>query len=248
MNSEGIFGKAGTLSVTLRAGDDGTTVKPDSIVSLRLYSDKPTQSQQTDHNNSSSEALQYITSWTDGTSNNEKLVNYAAISDPDPDLLTGHDVYYWILSYKLEDGGATLYTEIPFIIHRVEANTSVINVTSEDVYEVESSLEKLFNTKVNKKIKLASDLVERRIIGMGYDLKRVKLEDIALLVRYKATILCCSDLQKSFGDEWREKAKELHMDLSSMWKTFKFTYDEHKDGVSSPGESVVSSASVFTYA
>lgn len=234
--SNAVFAKAGTFKFTPTVGDEAEAIEPYELVTARLYADSPTDAQRADTGNTSpGDALQSITSWTTGDSAAERLIAYAAISDPDP-TDTGHEIYYWVISYRLEASGTIINDVEPVVVQRVEGVQSGFDVHPDDVYAIEGKLKPLLDAKMPTKISIAETLVRKKLRGMGFDLQRLELEDAKQLVVFKALVISCRGLSNEPGDEWWMKKEDYDGDYKDLLDALPLGYDLDDDGDKEPGE------------
>jgi hypothetical protein len=236
--SEAVFEQSFSFSFTPTKGDTAESLAADSIVSARIYASPPTDAQRDDENNTSpGDALQSKTSWSSGTDTNEQVISFDAISDPDPDSAKKREIYYAVISYKLTSGGNTINDIEPFIIWRPEGVVSRFNVTTVEIFALESKLENLFTTsEINSKIDLSERLVKQDLLGKGFDIQRLRMTDGKDLVRFMATSLLCLDASNDPDDEWMMKSEKYEKRYQNGLITIPLGYDTDDDGDIEPGE------------
>lgn len=239
------FGSAIAFSFTAGEGEQA----PDSIVSARLYADVPTQAQIDDEADALGDAVERVTSWSSGTSTNEKVISFAAVDDPDPSDSDDIETYYVVVNFKWDSGGSTVVTRpAGILLRRTTVLTSRFGVVAADVYAVEAKIEALKGDSwTTTKITLAekeviADLQDRI---EGFELHRLALSDASELVRFKATELACNDISAETGDRWDTNAKEHAEKYEKRFRTLKARYDYDADGVQEETETTTFGVASF---
>ena len=231
-----LFNQAGTLSYTATVGHDAQPVEPYAIVSARLYREAPTDAQRDDSSNALAEALQSITSWTPGRSTFEKLIAYAAVTDLEPTSNEDYEILYWVISYRLENGGAVINDIEPTVFWRAEGIQGRFDVSKRDLIAVEGKLENLISAMtLASKITLADRLVRQDLRSKSLDVEKLALTDAKDLVVYRALVLCCMDLSKEREDSWATKAMHYEEFYKTLRDGIAIGYDRDDDGDIEPG-------------
>lgn len=235
--SDAVFEQAWTFSYTVTKGLDADTVAPDSLVSARIYADYPTAAQIADTGDTApGDAIQSIESWSEGTAENEKLITFAAIEDPEPTSSNKWESYYVVISYKLTSGGNTI-NDVEFLtVHRAEGITARFGVVAADIYAIESKLQTVFSDKIAAKIALAEVLVAKDLRGDGYDMQRLLHSSVKELIQYRAAQLACNDLSFESGDVWENKSMAHDREYDTLKKDLPIAYDADDDDDIEPGE------------
>lgn len=232
-----VFNKAGNLSFTVTSGHDASPVTPYAIVSARLYTDAPSDAQREDSAYALADALQHVTSWSTGRNDAEKLIAYTAIEDTDPTSAEDFEILYWVVSYRLENGGEIINDVEPFTVWRTEAVQARFDVTKRDLIAVEGKLENLVGAMtLADKIALAERLVVQDLRSKSLDVTRLDQGDAKDLVRYRALVLCCTDLSKEPNDSWMAKATRYEKYYETLRDGLALGYDGDDDGDIEPGE------------
>lgn len=237
--AQGVFGKAGTISFSATLGPRGEVLAPDSLVSFSIYADAPTNAQINDDANALADAEQFsVVAWTSGTSDNEKIIAYDAISDPEPLSTIKWERYYVVVRYTLESGGDTIRDVEPLILHRAEGVSSRFGVVAADLDALERKIDDLLTSaQITAKIDLSERLVKQALRSKGMDIRRLEWSDAKDLVRYLACSLCCKDLSNDPGDEWHDKADYYMERYDTFLTDLQLGYDADDDGAIVPGES-----------
>lgn len=233
--SEAVFEQSFEVSFTPLAGDESLT--PASLVSARLYSSNPDTAQRADSSNALAQAVQSVTTWEDGREVNEKLITFAAVTDPDPTSTEKYEIYYMVYSYRLTSGGTIINDVEPIVIWRADAVTSRYDVSNSDLLAVESKLEELLNARqLENKTLLAETLVDIDLKAKGIEKPRLKQSTARDLVRYRAVTLCCDDLSNDTNDVWAAKRERHAETYKALLENTQLGYDSDDDGVSEPTE------------
>lgn len=238
MSNEAVFGQSGSFVFAPRVGSDSRPLLPDSLVSFRLYRNAPTQAQIADDDNSDpGDAIESVTSWTDGDDVGEKNISYSAIVDPEPTSSNRYEVYHSVTSYKLESGGPTINDHEPFIVWKPESVGEGFDVHISDLEAIES---KIGVFKEDSHIQLVIDtstrLVKQMLRSEGYDLYKLDQKTAKDFVIYRALSIVCSDLSAEPNDTWAEKARNHYQTLEMLRKSVSVGFDVSGDGIAEPTE------------
>lgn len=244
-NSEGRFECIDVLSYTATIGDLAASHSIAALVSARLYDESPTDAERADTSNALGTALQSVTTWATGTSTNEKLITYAAVTDPTPLSTDDYEIYYWVVSFRWSAAGTVINDVVPWLIWRSRGVLSRWGVVAASCYAIEEKLEDLASATIGTKITLAERLVEQDLIALGYDIRRVDRSDGMDLVRYRATSLACQGLANAANDIWDKKAALHKENYDTLLKSLKLGYDLNEDGAIEPNEKLQRSVVMF---
>lgn len=203
-----VFGKTISFRYFPLAGDEDMTLH--SLSSARLYADEPSDAQRA---NTASGHLQEVTSWTltnpEGSGPAYYLITFAALEDPDVNSSEEYELYFVALNFKAESTGPVVQDDEQLQIWRIDGLTSKIDVTAQDVIEIESRLEPyLGQLAIEAKIDLAIEDVLSRLEGRGYAKRRlVNLYKLRLAVKMLACAFCCFDLAGEGNQFWADKGE-----------------------------------------
>lgn len=223
-----LFEKAMAVSFTAQAG--GEAVTPYALVSARLYSDAPSDTQKVD--DAGAGAVEKVESWTDGNSTSEKVVTFSGIEDPESTSSSRYRVYYVAVGYTLENGGNTVYDVLPIMVWRIKAIGARYGVAVSDVTGRQSKLSAYNDGSfIESMIADAEDEIEADITIEGYRIEDVDQSDLFLLVLLKTIELASRDKTNEPGDRWAESA-EFHAErYAKRLKTIRIKHDQDGDGL-----------------
>ena len=209
-----VFGKASLVSFTA-TDRRGKTLAPHSLVSARIYSYKPSDSEVVDDSNTLATAVVVNSAtWQNGYNLNEKLIPFPAIADP-LEATRGErerQEYWVVVSYRLESGGQIQYDTKSLWVERATGIYSRYNIIKEDLFKIDSAFKNYDSTdgfSIADKIELAEVYVNIDIESKGVRLENIRQEDGAELVRVKAAILAYADLTNQTNDVWERKLSRL---------------------------------------
>lgn len=238
MSNEAVFGKAGTFTFAPRIGQHTDPLTPASLVSFRLYASTPTAAQIADTDNTSpGDAIEAVTTWTDGDDTGEKFIAYSALSDSDPTSTNRYEVYHTVTSYRLEAGADIINDHEPIVVWRAESIGEGFDVHISDLEAVESKIGYFKNeAQIETVIEVADRLIKQMLKADGFDLYKLDQKTAKDFVIYRALSILCSDLSAEPNDTWADKARRHYETLEMLRKSIAIGYDSDGDGVAEPTE------------
>lgn len=229
-----VFGKSIEFKFIPLAGN--TPVRVDSIVSARLYSSAPSETQKLDAALGSTGHIgARVTDWID-RGDYEKEIVFPALTDATPFSGAEYETYYVSINFKYESTGPESYTTEQIIVYRPNAVTSRIAVDPTEVTEIDETLGKhRTDGQIKTAINAARDAVIARYYAMG--LEQRKMFDLTRLnrtVAYLAAARLCIGLYTDRAPHWLEKYKEYKGEFEALFESTPVAYDRSGTGSVSP--------------
>ncbi len=235
-----------SMSVSFTAQAGGETVALNSLVSARLYSERPTLAQKVD--DAGTGAIEKVESWTNGNSTNEKLIAFSGVDDPEPNSNSDFKIYYLAVGFKLEADETTIYKVLPIYIWRIKPIGSRYGVSATDVIGRQSKLSSYNDgSYLESMINDAEEEIETDLAIEGYQVEDVDLSDLHLLVLLKAIELAARDKTNDPNDTWADKAKFYAGRYGKRLKTIRIKHDQDGDGLPEENEATAIRTSVSTF-
>lgn len=177
-----VFGKAISYIFTPLA--NGEPVKVDSLVSARIYSDAPTETQ-IETTTAGQGELDHITTWA-SEGNFAYKISFAALTDDDEHSSASYETFHVVVSFKYDATGETKWAKEVIHVYRPDAWQSRISATYVDVYDVDHTFELLQTPgEVEARIKVARETVVLDLEAKGYERSRLfNLEKLNRAVVY----------------------------------------------------------------
>lgn len=211
------------------------------LVSARIFSDEPTETQQ--DTPATLGFIQAVTTWTN-LNPNEYQILFDDIADPDPHSYEEYETYFVTVNYRLESGGATIFTTEQIFIWRADGLTSRISVTPDDIYAHESKIEDLAPSPVwvQNKITAAIQAIDDKLAASQGVKKRFTFNREALnrVVTLLAVALCCRDLAGEGNQFWWEKYREYKAEHETALAVAQLGVDIQQDNRPTPDETLFS--------
>lgn len=229
------FGKSIRFSLNTIAGEEA--IAPYSLVSARIYSSEPSATQIADAGSASTGHLgSRITTWTVGSEPSERIITFDAITDPNPTSTERSEPYYIAVNFLLQSGGPEQTLTELIYLYRVDALTSRVTVTFEDVFKVEPQLRNFRSmAEVSDAIEQAKVEVFNKYESQGRLKSRMfDLHKLNTVVQYKALSILCFGLASQNAPMWFEKGKMHASAFSDAFSASIVGYDI--DGDDRPDE------------
>lgn len=241
------YGRAIEFDFFPRAGDE--EIAGLELVSARLYGPnvEPTSDQLA---NTQVGHVDEQTEWDllneEGTGPAGYRITFDAQEDDNPESSEEQDRFVVVVNYLAETGGPELRVSKQIFVNRPDGLTSKVRVTADDVFALESKIQKLKPILwVERKIDLAIDDLLNRLEGRGYATRYLfNLEKLNLAATMLACSYCCEDLAGEGNQFWMTKADrwskraELNLDIA------KVGFDSQKQGRPEPTDTVQTGGAV----
>jgi hypothetical protein len=187
-----VFGRS--LSFSFTPIIDNEPVKVDSLVSARIFSEVPTETQI--ETPATTGYISAVTSWK-SAGEYEKVITFNALVDADPHSNEEYETYFVVVNFKYDSGGATVHAVEQIDVFRPDGLTSTIGTTFADVYSVDPKFEDHFGvSQVDKFIADSKKDIFRWYKGLGYPKKSLlRLGELNDACRYRAAQKICLSLK-----------------------------------------------------
>lgn len=219
------------------------------LVASRLFTQVPSEAvieDDTDESDSNYVASSRITSWSSGSADNEKVLSYSAITDPNPHDI-GHETYYEVINYQLATGAPESYAVRPFTIKRPHSLQSRLYVAAGDITGVEW---KVGDVRTDAQLVTAIGEAEEQFIFRlrrhQWERWRVMEGDYNRAFRLYCLWQICRSLSDSPDDIWWEKAKAYREDYEEAYSNDPIHEDVNDDQHFSDAEIQTSTVVYFT--
>lgn len=232
-----LFGKSFDYSFTPIVTDE--TVSPNSLVSARLYTDEPTDAEKDDSGALLGTEVENVTSWSDGTQTNEKLITFSAVTDSNPHDADPYEVYWIVVSFKFDAAGPTVFSSDSILLYRPDAWTSRISVVYSDLPKFENKFSDLLsNAEMTNHVNIAKDRIFRVLRAKGYSRQELgRLRELNDATKYMAVASACRDLAGEENQFWWDKYQDYQAQAFEILNQTPVGVDVNGDGVIDEGES-----------
>lgn len=246
MNTRNAFGRTITFRYTPAA--DGEEFVAYSLTSARLYSGFPTDAQRAASDGSE---LQNVTSWKlvnhEGAGPAGYEVVFNAIADPTPASSDAFAKYYVALNYLAQVGAVSTADVEQLALYRVDGFADKIRVAAQDVYNIDTTIEKLAESTLwtEAKIDIATADTDAKLAALGYEKRKLfNREKLDQSVARLAAAYCCYEFAGEGNQFWFQKGKNWEDRAQAMFNSAGFGYDSAGDGQPDPGTKAQSGGSV----
>lgn len=231
-----VFGKSIYHRERFLIGDEVIFPPSDQLVSARIYTSNPSQTQIDAHTGHISGSE--ITAWS--RIGDEMQIEFPALTDANPSSTNEYEIYYVVINFKYEAGGEEKFIVRPVLIWRPGSMSSSIRVRAGDVWAKEGKIKDLRGPDpewTNGKITDAVNIVMNKLRSQGLEKKRLfDLEHLQIATCYLATALCCIDLAGEGNQFWIKKYEVYKALFDSFFTETKVGYDADGDGIQEPDE------------
>ena len=220
-----VFGRSISFSWTPHA--NGVPVPISGIVSARIYSDQPSESQIADSATLAG-ALERVTTARD-EGDFEKVITFSALTDPTPHDGADYKTFYVVVNFRYESGGSIVFDQETLFVYRPDSYNSKISVTADDVLGLEPDVVRAGRTRIEieRMIRRAKEDVLTRIEAIGErERKRLfNLERLNSAVTYRAASLVCMSLYSQNAPHWLNKYTDRKQSYEQFFSIAKPGYD-----------------------
>lgn len=234
-----LFGKSINFYWYPQADDEDTSAY--ELVTARIYSDLPTEGQK---EGTDSGHIESVTSWT-ATSENEYLISFAAITDSEPHDAADYETYYVVVRYRYQSSGPIVFDTEVLYLYRPDSATSRIEVTAQDVYDLEPRIELLAKNELwtEAKIEAAVEDLIARIEAKGLKKRRAfNWQKLNAAAKRLACAYACNALAGEGNQFWAEKGAAWERKANIMYESANLGYDLDGSDTPGPEEKVFSGA------
>lgn len=225
-----LFNVSFTRSYTV---SDGLSELDDvQLVAARLFTSYPSEAVIEDDADESTTYgfIERITSWTSGSADNEKLITYSAITDPDPHNV-GNETYYEVLNIQLETGGPETYEVRPFTIKRAGSLQSRLYCAASDITDIEYKIGQIrSDTEINTAVGECEERFIFRLRQNQWERHRVLEGDYNRAFRLFCTAQICRSLSDDPRDIWSMKYKDYMDEYQEAFSNDPIHEDTDGDG------------------
>lgn len=212
---------------------DGVSELSDvQIVAARLFTSYPSETVIEDDTSTSSDYgfIERVTSWASGNSDNEKVITYSAITDPDPHNI-GNETYYEVLNVQLETGGPEHYEVRPFTIKRAGSLQSRLYCVAADITDIEYKIGVIrSSTQINTAIAECEERFIFRLRRNEWERHRVLEGDYNRAFRLFCTAQICRSLSDDPRDIWSMKYQDYMSEYEEAFSNDPIHEDTDGDG------------------
>lgn len=217
-----VFGKG--IALEWAPTINGKPVAAHSLVSARLYSDKPTTGQ---IENTESGHIEEVLSWTALSDSHGYRIDFAAVTDNDPHSLDPYETYFVIINFLFAAAGEEKFDKEVLYIFRPDSVISKISVNAERIAEREKKIGEIrSDTEIEKHIEAAKRRVWRHLKGLGIEQRTVfNLEELNDAVEEATLASLCIDLSGEGNQFWFRKAEYYDKRFDEIMKATKPNVD-----------------------
>lgn len=234
-----VYGRSIVQPIRAFAGPD-QAVAIHSLVSARLYRNPPSEAQQQDYAETQGGFVQAVNTFS-ATDATELVytVTFDAVNDPEPTSGALYDYWHVVANVRFESGGQpqSIYRQI--LLWRPTGQFSQLDVSDDDVYEIEHEIETRFgDVRTKAKISRAKKRVMTRLASKDLDLARVREQDLSEPVIYLAASMCLRDMATQGNEDYRAKADYYAAEYEAIWASLKIGYADGENSAVEPESKV----------
>jgi hypothetical protein len=247
-----VYGRSITFRYTPIAENEAFVAN--SLVSARIYGPNtyPSAEQIADAGQASIGHIgARVTSWAlvndEGTGPAEYKIVFPPLVDATPGNVE-FDIFHVALNYLAEAGGPTLQDVEQLTVYRPDGLTSKIRVKAQDVYDLDSKVEKEAESLLwtEGKINAAKKEMEQRLAGRGYELRKTfNLERLNTAAAMLSCSYCCMNLYSSGDESWKVKADLWRGLADKQFDMAQIGYDTSGTDTPDPRATVTTGAVAF---